>query len=161
MSGLGPAVNGRTGTATFALLLALVVPAACSSSSSKVASPATATSAAPGAGSPAAAKSVVPAKASPTSAATVSGSGCDSPVPAAVKAHVNRPEVTDVTLIGGCGYIAIATTLADTEGAIAQQICDSAAEVAYTGKIYSVSVTGKSNHELSIGMKGASCIGHP
>ena len=41
-------------------------------------------------------------------------------------------------------------------------ICDAAAEVAYAaGDISSITVTGANNKELSIGIKGAPCIGEP
>jgi hypothetical protein len=42
---------------------------------------------------------------------------------------------------------------------LAQQICDSAAEVAFVGSIDSITVVAASGQELAIGVKGQPCIG--
>jgi hypothetical protein len=74
-----------------------------------------------------------------------------------VKSHIGRPEVAAVTLIGQCGTVVIETTLADDNRDFALQICDAAAEVAYTGNVKSVRVLAKSGKQLSNGATGQQC----
>ncbi|TCJ93798.1 hypothetical protein [Nocardia alba] len=69
--------------------------------------------------------------------------------------------VTDVSIVGQCTSVVIATTLVeDLAGSdTAHRICSAAAAVAYTGDVTSISVTGVTGSELAIGIEGASCIG--
>ncbi len=61
-------------------------------------------------------------------------------------------------VVGQCTSVVVATTLADTDDAAAQRLCESAAEVAYTGDVNSVSVLAGSGVELAIGIPGAKCL---
>jgi hypothetical protein len=99
-----------------------------------------------------------PAKGATTT--TVASANCGD-VDTLVKQHVNRPEVTSVDVIGGCSRVSINTTLAEGDAATANDICTTAAEVAYDGPASSVSVESASGKELAIGIKGASCIAEP
>ncbi|TMR87811.1 hypothetical protein [Nonomuraea basaltis] len=78
-----------------------------------------------------------------------------------VKQHAQQPEIRSVTMQGQCTLVSIETTLGDDESGTAQKICDSAAEVAYTGDTNSISVQGRSGKELSVGIAGAKCLAHP
>jgi hypothetical protein len=68
-----------------------------------------------------------------------------------------------VTLDGACGQISIATglpagVLGSPSAATGIKICDAAAQVAYQGKVNSVTVVSTDGHELAIGLKKADCI---
>lgn len=78
-----------------------------------------------------------------------------------IKQHVNRAEVTSVDMTGVCTIATVLTTLADSDLDKAVQICDSAAEVAYTGGTVSLAVQGSSGKELALGLQGEPCIGEP
>lgn len=95
-------------------------------------------------------------------ATTGAGSGdCGEATAALVKQHLTQPAVVSVTTEGGCHDATIATSLGASDSATGLAICDSAAEVAYTGDISSITVLAADNTELAIGIKGASCIGEP
>jgi hypothetical protein len=82
----------------------------------------------------------------------------------AVADRLQRADVIEINVIGGCHYVAIATTL-DGNGAAnastGQQICDTATEVAYTGGILGITVTDRNNHERASGANGEPCSGFP
>ncbi|WP_336217001.1 hypothetical protein [Nonomuraea sp. LPB2021202275-12-8] len=78
-----------------------------------------------------------------------------------VKQHVRQPEIRSVTVVGQCTSVSIETTLGDGDGSTAQKICDSAAEVAYSGDTNSISVRSTSGRELSMGIAGATCLAQP
>jgi hypothetical protein len=78
-----------------------------------------------------------------------------------VKQHAQQPEIRSVTMQGQCTLVSIETTLSDEESSTAQKICDSAAEVAYSGDTNSISVQGRSGKELSVGVAGAKCLAQP
>lgn len=69
--------------------------------------------------------------------------------------------MVSVTTEGGCHDATIVTTLDPGDSATGLAICDSAAEVAYTGDISSITVLAANNKELAIGIKGQECIGEP
>ena len=109
--------------------------------------------------------------AAPTTAASVppaagsagTGAGddsCGAQTVALLKTHLTQAGIVSISSEGGCHDATIVTTLTDSAKGLA--ICDSAAEVAYAaGDISSITVTGANNKELSIGIKGAPCIGEP
>lgn len=78
-----------------------------------------------------------------------------------VKQHVRQPAIESVTLQGQCTLVSIETTLGDDESSTAKKICDSAAEVAYSGSTNSISVQGGSGKELSVGIADAKCLAQP
>ncbi|MGP3963352.1 hypothetical protein ACTWPT_45960 [Nonomuraea sp. 3N208] len=78
-----------------------------------------------------------------------------------VKQHAQQPDIRSVTMQGQCTLVSIETTLGDSESSTAKEICDSAAEVAYTGDTNSISVQGRSGKELSVGIAGATCLAQP
>jgi hypothetical protein len=78
-----------------------------------------------------------------------------------VKQHARQSEIESVTMQGQCTLVSIRTTLGDGESSTAQKICDSAAEVAYSGDTNSISVLGRSGKELSVGIAGATCLAQP
>lgn len=115
----------------------------------------------PGAESPAPATAAATTAAS-AAATTGTGSGdCGEATAALVKQHLTQPAVVSVTTDGGCHDATIATSLGASDSATGLAICDSAAEVAYTGDISSITVLAADNKELAIGIKGAPCIGEP
>lgn len=75
-----------------------------------------------------------------------------------VKDHLNSPEVRSVVVQGQCTSLVVATTLGDNNNDTAQRLCDTAAEVAYSGDVNSVSVLAGSGKELAIGISGAKCL---
>lgn len=102
-----------------------------------------------------------PSAASPPDAAPSVAASTQNPCSDAagtVKQHVKRTEVTAVTVEGQCTTIVVTTALADGDAGIAKQICDTAAEVAYTGDINSIRVLGSSGKELSNGITGMKCL---
>ena len=52
----------------------------------------------------------------------------------------------------------ITTTRGDDASADALRLCESAAEVAYTGDVNAVTVLAASRAELAIGISGAKCM---
>jgi hypothetical protein len=82
----------------------------------------------------------------------------------AVADRLQRADVTRITVIGGCHYVAIETTM-DGNGfanaSTARQICDGATEVAYTNGILGITVTDRANHERASGANGEPCSGFP
>ncbi|MET8002214.1 hypothetical protein [Nonomuraea glycinis] len=78
-----------------------------------------------------------------------------------VKKRVRQAQVRSVTVAGQCTSLSIETTLGDEESATAKEICDAAAEVAYSGDTNAIRVLGASGRELSIGIAGASCLAQP
>jgi hypothetical protein len=105
----------------------------------------------------------IAATAAPTSGTTTvsSPNACGGGAAAAIKQHVDRPEVLAVTIIGGCHQAAIATSLDSGDATTGLAICDSAAEVAYVDGISSITVSAANNKELAAGLKDAPCIGEP
>jgi hypothetical protein len=99
----------------------------------------------------------VPPTGSQTTAPAAAPDDCGG-AGAKVTGHLGRAEVTRVEVIGQCTTISIETTLADDSYATGKQICDSAAEVAYTGDINSIRVRSKSGKEISAGIAGARCL---
>lgn len=109
-----------------------------------------------------AASTASPAPATEAATTTGAGSGdCGEATAALVKQHLAQPAVVSVTTEGGCHDATITTSLGASDSATGLAICDSAAEVAYTGDISSITVLAADNKELAIGIKGAPCIGEP
>jgi hypothetical protein len=75
-----------------------------------------------------------------------------------VKQHLAGPEIQTVVMMGQCTLVSIKTTLADDDTATAKQLCDSAAEVAYSADTNSIQVLGASTKELAIGISKAKCL---
>ncbi len=124
------------------------------------------TSTQPPSSSPASPAAADSAAASPAAAASTASSGtgsgsCGEATAALVKQHLTQPDVVSVTTEGGCHDATIVTSLEPSDAAKGLAICDSAAEVAYTGDISSITVTAANNKELAIGIKGQPCIGEP
>jgi hypothetical protein len=111
------------------------------------------------AGAPAAALPVAPSGDRP---AVVADCGLDAANAVADRLH--RADVTVINVIGGCHYVAIATTI-DGNGfanaTTAQQMCDSATEVAYGPGILGITVTDRAGHERAAGANGEPCSGFP
>ena len=109
------------------------------------------------------ANTATPAPAAATAtAATGAGSGdCGEATAALINKHLARADVVSVTTEGGCHDALIVTTLQASDSKTGLAICDSAAEVAYTGDISSITVLAANDKELAIGIKGAPCIGEP
>jgi hypothetical protein len=118
------------------LLLVIPTAAACSSSPAADAAPNGADGVAP-----------------LMSESTDCGSAADT-----VRQHVQSDKIESVTVLGQCTLVVIGTSLADEDDATAREICESAAEVAYTGDINAVSVKSGTGEELSQGISGARCI---
>ncbi len=101
----------------------------------------------------------------PSDSAATTGSGggsCGEATAVLVRQHLaSRTDIVSVTTEGGCHDATIVTSLGPTDSAIGLAICDSAAEVAYTGDISSITVTAANAKELAIGIKGQLCIGEP
>jgi hypothetical protein len=92
---------------------------------------------------------------------SASGGDCGADAVAAVTAKETDAAVTKIDIIGGCSMVNITTSLANDGVSAALDICDRAAEVAYIGKVSSVSVESGAGKELAIGVKGSPCIGEP
>ena len=118
------------------LLLVIPLAAACSSSPTADAAPNGADGVAP-----------------LMTGSTDCGSAADT-----VKKHVQSDKIESVTVLGQCTLVVIDTSLADEDSATAREICESAAEVAYTDDINAVSVKSRSGDEISQGIAGAKCI---
>jgi hypothetical protein len=78
-----------------------------------------------------------------------------------VTQHLARAEVTNVEVIGQCTTVSIETTLADSDSSAAKQICDSAAELVYTGDTNSIRVESNSGKEIAMGIASAKCLATP
>jgi hypothetical protein len=75
-----------------------------------------------------------------------------------IRNHLKASEIESVVVQGQCTSAVIRTSLGDDAYETGRQLCESAAEVAYTGDINSVSVVSKSGHELAIGISGMKCL---
>jgi hypothetical protein len=113
------------------------------------------------ANAPAVAPVVVPAGGRPAV-----GTACGLDVANAVADLLQRGDVTEINVIGGCHFVYISTTL-DGSGAAnaitARQICDTATEVAYTSDaILGVFVTDRFGHDRAASpAPGEPCSGFP
>ncbi|MFC4039229.1 hypothetical protein ACFO1B_12440 [Dactylosporangium siamense] len=74
-----------------------------------------------------------------------------------VQERLARPGVQGVRVEGQCTTVVIATTLSDGDAGTARQLCDLAAEVAYTGGVNGIRVLGQADKELARGSAGAKC----
>ncbi len=112
---------------------------------------------------PTVAPSAATASTGAATASTGTGAGsCGEATAALVKQHLaSRTDIVSVTTEGGCHDATIVTSLGPTDSTAGLAICDSAAEVAYTGDISSITVLAASTKELAIGIKGQPCIGEP
>lgn len=104
--------------------------------------------------------------ASAEAASTDPGSGagdnsCGAETAALVQKTLNNPVIVRVSVAGGCHDAWIETTLDKSTVREALTICDAAAQIAYGPDISSITVTGKDDVELSIGIAGQDCIGEP
>jgi hypothetical protein len=95
------------------------------------------------------------APAAPTSAPAAGP--CDTALTAKVRDRLARPGVATVTVDSACATVTVETTLSDGDATTARQLCDLAAEVAYTGAVQGLRVTGQSGKDLAVGTKGAPC----
>ncbi|MGY0237049.1 hypothetical protein [Longispora urticae] len=75
-----------------------------------------------------------------------------------VNLHLRKSVVSAVKVEGQCTTVVLATTLAEEDYAAARQLCDTAAEVAYTGDVNAVVVLAGSGTELANGIAGARCL---
>ncbi|GIF96335.1 hypothetical protein [Catellatospora citrea] len=75
-----------------------------------------------------------------------------------VKDHLKSAEVRSVAVNGQCTSVVVGTSLGDEDDATALRLCESAAEVAYTGDVNAVTVLAASGAELAIGISGAKCM---
>ena len=142
-----------------AAMLLVIVVAMVATCGGAAGTSSSATSQAPASTAPAA-SSAAPAASSGAGAGAGAGS-CGEATALLVKQHLTSPDVVSVTTEGGCHDATIVTSLGDSDAAKALAICDSAAVIAYAGDLSSVTVTGASTKELSIGVKGQPCIGEP
>ena len=146
--------GARIRPAAALLLLAVLTFAGCGGSAA-TASPAAATTL-PASVSPAASSA-----AAPSSGAGNGAGSCGEATAALVMKQLGRADVVSVTTDGGCHDATIVTTLGPSDVTAAVAICDAASVVAYAGDLSSVTVLAANNKELSIGIKGSSCIGEP
>jgi hypothetical protein len=94
----------------------------------------------------------------PTPARSSAGAGgCDAALAGKVKDRLARPGVEDVTVDAACTTVTVATTLSEGDASAARQLCDLAAEVAYSGSVNTIRVLGQSRTDLAKGAKGSSC----
>jgi hypothetical protein len=101
--------------------------------------------------------SPTPSTPSATSAAPASRDDCGGAV-TKVQERLARPGVQGVRVEGQCTTVVITTTLSDGDAGTARQLCDLAAEVAYTGGVNSIRVLGQADKELAQGIAGAKCL---
>ncbi|HUR05339.1 MAG TPA: hypothetical protein VM347_22545 [Nonomuraea sp.] len=78
-----------------------------------------------------------------------------------VKKKVRQAQIRALTVEGQCTSLSIETSLGDEESGAAKEICDSAAEVAYSGDINAIRILGASGKELSVGIIDAPCLAQP
>ncbi|GIF25627.1 hypothetical protein BJ973_003905 [Actinoplanes tereljensis] len=83
--------------------------------------------------------------------------GCDDAA-ATVQKHLTSSDVRTVTVNGQCTNVTVDTGLGDDDTVGGRRICETAAEVAYTGDINSVTVLSGSGAELSVGIPGMKCL---
>jgi hypothetical protein len=76
---------------------------------------------------------------------------------AKVQERLARPGVQGAKVEGPCTTVVVTTTLSDGDAGTARQLCDLAAEVAYTGGVKAIRVLGQSGTELAQGSAGAKC----
>jgi len=111
-------------------------------------------------------EATAPATAPAGEASTDPGSGagtgsCGAETAALVQKQLANPVIVRVSVEGGCHDAWIETTLDKSTVGDALAICDAAARIAYGDEISSITVTGKDEVELSIGIKGQDCIDEP
>lgn len=113
------------------------------------------------ANAPVVAPLVVPAGARPAV-----GTDCGLDVANAVADRLQRADVTEINVIGGCHLVYVSTTI-DGNGAAnantGRQICETATEVAYTSDaIQGVFVTDRFGHDRAASAApGEPCVGFP
>jgi hypothetical protein len=93
-----------------------------------------------------------------------SAGGCDTSVALEIKAATaTNDAVTEVTVIGSCTEVALATSLGTTQDDAdqARSICETAANEAYAKGLSSVLVESSDGTQLAVGTKGASCFAEP
>ena len=152
--GFVPGARIRMTSATVAIVGAMVI-AGCGGGG-------TSTPAQTAAASSAAAPSTAPESSVAAGSAGTGDGTCGEGTAALVKQQITQAEIVSITTEGGCHDVTIVTTLAAVDVAKAVAICEAAAAIAYpAGDISSVTVTGANDKELSIGIKGQSCIGEP
>jgi hypothetical protein len=151
-TGLPSRTRSRAIAATLAIVGALTIAgcggggtaAPASGGAAPSTAPSTAASPAPAAGS----------------AGTGVGDDCGATTAALLRTLLTQDGIISITNEGGCHDATIVTSLTDPTKGLA--ICKAAEAVAYTaGDISSITVTGANDQELSIGIKGQSCIGEP
>jgi hypothetical protein len=91
-------------------------------------------------------------------AATAEAAADCGDVAETVRAHLSADRVDTVTVIGQCTTVEVATRLSDEDSEAGVELCDAAAEVAYTGDINSVRVLSATGAELANGIPGAPCL---
>ena len=123
----------------YALAVAVLALAGCSAAEPPAAEP------------PAPAPPVVT---QPAPAETVADCG---DVAETVRTHLSD-RVEAVTVSGQCTTVEVRTRLSDEDSAAGVELCDAAAEVAYTGDINSVRVLSATGAELANGITGARCL---
>jgi hypothetical protein len=76
----------------------------------------------------------------------------------------DQAKPSTINVIGGCHYVAIATSL-DGRGfenaSTTSNMCDFATEVAYSDGILGITVTDRDGHERASGANGQPCSGFP
>jgi hypothetical protein len=88
------------------------------------------------------------------------GDDCGRTTAALLRTLLTQDGIISITNEGGCHDATIVTSLTDPLKGLA--ICTAAEAVAYAaGDVSSITVTGANDKELSIGIKGQSCIGEP
>jgi hypothetical protein len=151
-TGLSSRLRSTTMAAALAVVGALTI-ASCGGGST----PASATNGAAPSTAPATAASTAPAAGS---AGTGVGGDCGATTVAVLKTLLTQDGIISITNEGGCHDATIVTSLTDSTKGLA--ICQAAEAVAYTaGDVSSITVTGANDKELSIGIKGQSCVGEP
>jgi hypothetical protein len=153
MSAFATRLTSRGRDTTFIASLAIVVAlsiAGCGSGSTPA---------------PAATGAAPTAAASAASAAPVAGSpvaggddSCGAKTAALLRTILTQPGIISITNEGGCKDATIVTSLTDEAAGLA--ICRAAEAVAYkAGDIFSITVTGANDVELSGGDADVPCIG--
>ena len=150
-TGLSSRTRSRAIVATLAIVGALTIAGCGGGSTPAPASNGAAPSTAPStAASPAQAGSVAPGV----------GDDCGATTAAMLRTLLTQDGIISITNEGGCHDATIVTSLTDPTKGLA--ICKAAEAVAYAaGDVSSITVTGANDKELSIGIKGQSCIGEP
>ncbi len=102
-----------------------------------------------------------PTDAASTDPGSGAGSDCGGETAALVQKGLTSPAVIRVSVEGGCHDAWVETTLDKSTVGEALTICDAASRIAYGPDISSITVTGKEDVELAIGIMGQDCIGEP